>query len=135
MSKIQVQIKAQNHIELNLTSRPSAIDIHIDPQTLKTSTNYKPIVVDFTPEQFKALYDSLYSLAKLTWPTLQLKEANSIGSDYNEYYDRKLDNNGYLSLKDLQIVFSIPVYDNAKCYQFNKRKIESFLYDFKKKLC
>lgn len=89
----------------------------------------------FSQEEFKRLFESLESLACEIWESLVPKEATSAGSDYWEYYDRRLDNNGYLSVSTRNYTLHIerPARTNKKLYQFNKRKMESFLYDYKAK--
>ncbi|MBC2149524.1 hypothetical protein [Listeria booriae] len=89
----------------------------------------------FSQEEFKRLFDDLESLAYEIWEGLAPREATSAGSDYWEYYDRRLDNNGYLSASTRKCTLYIerPARTNKKLYQFNKRKMESFLYDYKAK--
>lgn len=68
------------------------------------------------------------------WDNFSPKEANSFGSDYEEYYDRLLDSNGNLAIEDyskdgLLLSTERPNNDFEKCFQFTKRKMESFIYD------
>ena len=89
-------------------------------------TNTVYITEDFV-SSFKALACSV-------WKDLNPKEATSYGSDYWEYYDRELDNNGYLSIKNGEMEFELPAYHlgNIRCYKFNKAKVQSFIYDLEK---
>lgn len=80
------------------------------------------------------------------WKNFEPTEAFSLGSDYGEYYDRKYDTNGGLRIsregKQLMIDPSVngnlnnyPEIDdneNTRIYQFNKQKLEAFIYDLKK---
>lgn len=55
----------------------------------------------FNKDTFKQIIKYLESISKDIWKDFYPKEANSISSDYEEYYDKKYDNNGYLKiLKD-----------------------------------
>jgi hypothetical protein len=62
------------------------------------------------------------------------KEAQSEGADYYEYYDREFDNNGYLSIRDNALEIGRPILESNKLYQFNKKKMESFIYDFRERV-
>lgn len=88
----------------------------------------------FDPIAFKSFVDYLETIANEAWTNIVPKEATSAGSDYWEYYDRKYDNNGYLYIKDGGIQITAPYDSLDTLYQFNKPKIQSFLYDCRKKL-
>lgn len=64
------------------------------------------------------------------WKDFTPKEVNSLGSDYYDYYDKKYDNNGYLSI-DGNKAINITACWNAesRLYQFTKAKLQSFVYD------
>ena len=87
----------------------------------------------FTESVFKEIVDYLENIANEIWKGFNLKVADSVSSDYVEYYDRKYDNNGYLSILK-NYVFSIerPYKDIPYMYKFNKRRMESFIYDLRK---
>lgn len=65
---------------------------------------------------------------KKVWKNFQPKEADSWGSDYDEFYDKKTDNNGYLFFRN-GLNFDSPSDETTLLYRFNKRKMESFIYD------
>ena len=44
-------------------------------------------------------------------------------------YDKNTDNNGYLEVSKEALVFQSPSDETTLLYQFNKRKMESFIYD------
>lgn len=116
-------------LELLVSYRKSAIIFELGNDINKNQQYFKFI---FNIEIFKELFDYLMDAAGKAWSEIQLKECNSLGSDYEEYYDKKLDNNGYLHLfKNKLELERVSLYSN-KLYQFNKAKIQSFLYDFKK---
>lgn len=116
-------------LELLVSYRKSAIIFELGNDINKNQQYFEFI---FNIEIFKELFDYLMDAAGKAWSEIQLKECNSLGSDYMEYYDKKLDNNGYLHLfKNKLELERVDPYNN-KLYQFNKVKIQSFLYDFKK---
>lgn len=67
--------------------------------------------------------------ATKVWKSFRPKEANSSGADYWEFYDKNTDNNGYLEVSKEALVFRSPGDETTLLYQFNKRKMESFIYD------
>lgn len=56
------------------------------------------LTIYFNKEVFEELIKYIESISNEIWKDFTPKEANSISSDYEEYYDRKYDNNGYLSI-------------------------------------
>ena len=91
-------------------------------------TNTIDITEDFV-SRFKAL-------ALSVWKDLNPKEVSSYGNDYWEYYDRELDNDGRLSIKNGKMTFELPAYHlgSIRCYKFNKAKVQSFIYDLEKEI-
>lgn len=63
------------------------------------------------------------------WKSFCPKEADSFGADYSEFYDKTTDNNGYLDYRNEMLIFESPSEKNTLLYQFNKRRMESFIYD------
>lgn len=87
----------------------------------------------FSEAEFRRLVKYLEIEAKKIWVNFEPKEANSWASDYDEYYDREYDNNGYLSIENsFTLYISGPDNTSSKLYQFNKRKLESFIFDCQK---
>jgi len=93
----------------------------------KCSVDFK-----FCSKALPELLDYIESISNDSWNDIAPKETDSLGSDYYEYYDRELDNNGYLSVRNNTLSLSRPALESTKLYQFNKRKMESFIYDFKR---
>jgi len=83
----------------------------------------------FSPEEFKVFKSYLNEVAQESWSNITPKEANSLGSDYYEYYDRRYDDNGTLKLSENKISIVAPYWSTDTLYQFNKPKIQSFLHD------
>lgn len=63
------------------------------------------------------------------WKTLNYHDVTGFGNDYNEYYDKKLDSNGYLDIKGDYLIIDQPYGSDEKLYQFNKARFETFMYD------
>lgn len=114
---------------MNFSMEPKgkSIEFHIK-EIAKEEVN-EPIVVEFP--SFSAFAKELFRLANEVWPGIEPKEANSDASDYYEYYDKEFDNNGYLSFdygKSRITVDQVEYYE-SRVYKFNKRKMQSFLFD------
>lgn len=73
--------------------------------------------------------------ATKVWKSFRPKEANSFGADYCEFYDKNTDNNGCLEVSKEALVFHSPSDETTLLYQFNKRKMESFIYDMESLFC
>ncbi|WP_407845535.1 hypothetical protein [Clostridium tetani] len=86
----------------------------------------------FDLDTFKELFEYFKEVSTKSWSNINPREADSLGADYDEYYDRQLDNNGSLSIRKNMLLIERPALESNKLYQFNKRKMESFLYDFRK---
>lgn len=119
--------KSINELELVVSYKKSAVIFEIGNNEVDNR-----FVFRFDSKVLKELFDYLKEISNKAWDNIQLKKCNSMGSDYAEYYDRKLDNNGYLSIgKGIIELERVSIRSN-KLYQFNKSKIQSFLYDYKK---
>lgn len=86
--------------------------------------------LNFEPDVFKELYEYIAHHAYQAWTNLTPKYARSEGTDYMEYYDKDLDNNGGLGIRENYMFLDRPSLESKRLYKFNKRKMESFLYDF-----
>lgn len=121
--------KTVNDLNLIIKRNKSNIVFEIEPN--QDNKHYN-LSFKFTSETFNDLLKYIEVVAKNTWENFTYKEATSMGSDYAEYYDRKLDSNGCLSIYENVLVIERPSKDSEKLYQFNKGKMESFIYDFRK---
>lgn len=88
----------------------------------------------FTKEEFKDLIGELNTVAVEIWgDKFELKEVTSMGNDYYEYYDRKYDNNGYLSVgkyyNDFIVKIERPCKESHRFYRLNKAKAQTFIND------
>ncbi|MGG1650484.1 hypothetical protein ABHN03_16830 [Paenibacillus sp. NRS-1775] len=115
--------------ELIIKHRKSAVIFEMNRNQI--NNKYK-VTYNFELKDFVELYNYIKMIANEAWTNLSPKEADSLGSDYYEYYDKELDTNGYLRIGKNTIYIDRPTLDGHKLYQFNKKKMESFIYDFEK---
>lgn len=93
---------------------------------------------EFSRDQFIELYESLKECGSKAWSNITPKEADSFGSDYDDYYDKDFDNNGSLSLTKNRISIEGPYAQVpnkeklTRLIKFNKRKFEAFMFDYEK---
>lgn len=85
----------------------------------------------FSIGKSKDILNFIYKGALSVWKSFKPREAFSEGSDYSEFYDRKTDNNGYLSVNNQAINFYRGYLQGETnlWYRFNKAKCQSFIYD------
>ena len=89
---------------------------------------------EFSENEFNIFLNYIKKIADKSWKNVVPKEANSMRADYNEYYDRRYDDNGSLWITEKGIFIIAPYLSTDTLYQFNKPKIQSFIYDLEKKL-
>lgn len=118
-----------NGMKLIVKNRKSAVIFEME-QT-EENKEYK-FEFEFDSKTWKDLSEYIETISNESWSGLTPKEADSFGADYCEYYDRQLDDNGCLSIQKNKLSIERPSLESVKLYQFNKRKIESFIYDLKK---
>jgi len=121
---------SENGLDLVIKSKKSAIIFEIGG----VNTEKYKFIFTFKPHVFKYLFEYIEFEARECWSGLELKEADSLSSDYNEYYDKEFDNEGYLNIKNNSLEIERPILENNRLYKFDKKKVQSFLYDFNKKL-
>ncbi|WP_323709463.1 hypothetical protein [Mammaliicoccus sciuri] len=103
------------------------IELHVNSEKMREQ-------IKFTKEEFKSFVDELKDMATAIWKDkFELKEVTSMGNDYWEYYDRKYDNNGYLSVgkttNGYVVTVERPCEDSHRFYQLNKAKSQTFVND------
>lgn len=91
---------------------------------------------EFRRSEYDRLVNHLETEANRIWKNLKPRVADSFESDYDEYYDREYDNEGGLRFIDhenpiIHLVLHPPYGSINRLYQFNKRRMESFLFDAK----
>lgn len=87
---------------------------------------------EFTSNVFSELLEYIEEISNKSWENLTPKECDSFVSDYYEYYDRPLDNKGYLRMEKNVLFLKRPTLESERLYKFDKRKIQSFIYDLRK---
>lgn len=100
--------------------------VFFEESKLRTSITHN---YEFDEEAWKSLIECLDGLARQSWENFQSKEADSLGADYDSYWDKELDNEGNLTWTGRKLLFDKPDENNVRLYKFNKRKMESFIYD------
>ncbi|MFC0903775.1 hypothetical protein ACFHWD_03605 [Clostridium sp. MT-14] len=119
--------KSINGLELVVLYKKSAVIFEIGNNEIDNRFDFR-----FNSKTFKELFYYLKDFANKAWDNIQLRECDSLGSDYVGYYDKELDNDGYLQLDLNELFIERVCIGNNRLYKFNKRKMESFLYDFDK---
>lgn len=120
----------KNGANLIIEHNKTNIVFKTDNKNIKNKYN---LVLCFNKNTFKEITKCLEDISKELWTDFESKEANSLSSDYYEYYDRKYDNNGYLSISTQNTLkIKRPCEDCHYMYKFNRRRMESFIYDLKK---
>lgn len=104
--------------------------VRVNRSNIQIHTERKDLLdyqFDLNVELFKFLKEQ----AVKVWKTFTPKAADSFGADYWEFYDRNTDNNGYLDIEitNKSLRFESPSAETTLLYQFNKRKMQSFIYD------
>lgn len=121
----------ENGYVLTIITNKTNIQLEVEDSQGNELPDYKNHKLAFNKETFKEIYHVLEEDANKVWKSLVLKEVNSFSNDYYEYYDRELDNNGYLAIRNNQLTISRVFEGSKRVYQFNKQKMATFLYDFK----
>lgn len=93
---------------------------------------------NFTKEEFERFVDYCIQIANDSWKNFEPKVADTMGADYDDYYDKEFDNNGSLSIRPQTISIEGPYTqlkesgEIVRLIKFNKRQFESFVFDLKK---
>nr|WP_321027199.1 hypothetical protein [Clostridium neonatale] len=123
----------ENGTNLIIEHNKTNIVFKTDNKNIKNKYSRCNVMLCFNKNTFKEITKYLEDISKELWTGFNPKEANSLNSDYYEYYDRKYDNNGYLSISTKNTLkIEKPYIDCPYMYKFNKRRMESFIYDLKK---
>ena len=114
---------------LVVKSRKSAVIFELEKDF---KSNEYDFYFELNEETFGELLRYSEEVSNESWTNIKPKECNSFASDYDEYYDHKLDRNGYLSISNCLLRIKRPALESNRLYQFNKMKMQSFIYDFLK---
>lgn len=141
----------RNNDELIVKHRKSAIFFEKKANVAKTNSygeKHKEYVCitelrnlyNFEKEEFERFVDYCHLIAKESWTSFEPKVADSLGSEYDEYYDSNFDNNGKLSIRAGIISIEGPYTqlkssgEYVRLIKFNKRKFESFVFELNRLL-
>lgn len=106
--------------------------VAVNGSNIEVHTNNKQVIdYEFHVDDMRLL-DYLMAQASHIWKDFEPKLADSLRSDYFEFYDRKTDNNGYLRVSRNRIYFESPSEETTLLYRFTKLKLEGFMYDLQK---
>ena len=93
---------------------------------------------NFSKEIFEEFIMYCEEISNESWTNFEPKVADSMGAEYDDYYDKEFDNNGSLSIRAGIISVEAP-YTQLKSngeivrfIKFNKRKFESFVFDLRR---
>lgn len=114
----------ENGLKLIVKHKKSAVILEADSNQI----NDKKFAFDFrfTPKQFKEFFQYMRTVANEAWGNVISKQANSVSSDYFEYYDTELDDNGYLDITQFGLKMIRPALTSNRLYKFTKRKWNLF---------
>lgn len=79
--------KALNGSELIVCHRRSAVIFELPESSQDTKYDFR---FEFDPTTFKELLEYIEEAANNSWKNITPREADSLNSDYWEYYDRQL---------------------------------------------
>lgn len=101
----------------------------------KNIKNVYSLDLYFSSNTFKEIINYLNNISHDIWKDFTPKIAKSMSCDYTEYYDKKYDSDGYLTVYEGGILLiERPCKECTYMYKFNKRRMESFIYDLKQYL-
>jgi hypothetical protein len=115
----------KNGVNLIIENKKGFIFLKTDNKNL----NRYLVRVYFEEETFKEMIQYITEISKEMWGNFSPKEAEKFSEDYTEYYDKKYDNSGYLSLSDCCLRLETPSLEAEYVYKFNKKRVESFIFD------
>lgn len=85
----------------------------------------------FNKPQKDLIVATIIEAGREAWPDIRPKEADSLASDWNDYYSKKFNNEGDFTItSDSKFMFTRPSLDSAVVFEFNKRMMQSFFEDF-----
>lgn len=127
--------KSKNQRTFNTKPKPITVSHRRSAVIIETELkpNEKPhFTFYFTDDEFQQFIEHMIAVANSVWTNFTPKDATSEASDYYEYYDRTYDNNGYLRIGENALTITGPNLTTGRLYQFNKAKMQSFIYDLQK---
>lgn len=126
-------IKINEHLEIHYRKH-AVYFMSITPFKPETDPSRSYQHFKFTKDEFKAFLEHFVTACEFAWADISPKDANSLMSDYWEYYSKEFDNNGYLNVKPYAISIDPPYGSTKELYKFNKPRARSFLHDLIKQV-
>lgn len=121
--------KTKDNLELIVIKQKSSIIFEIGNENDMQKYRFR---LEFDINEFDNLLKHLENISSEIWKNFRPKEANTMSADYDEYYDKELDNNGYLRIQKNVLFIEKPSKESNRLYKFSKGKMESFIYDFRR---
>lgn len=90
---------------------------------------------EFSKDKFDEIKQSIIDGANNIWKNLNPRVADSFSSDYDEWYDKEVGNEANLVLvPKIRTIKIFPPFGRktTRLYRFNKRTMESFIFDLNK---
>lgn len=114
-------------MELKIEKTKSRIELKVESELMIERIKMNEL-------EFQLFTLELEEVAKDIWKDkFKPQEVTGMGNDYYEYYDRKYDNNGYLSLTENNGIYTIkierPCLESNHFYILNKVKAQTFVND------
>lgn len=129
ITKLDRIIDLHNGQYVQVVAKPHKVTLRMFPITSTIADGlYNNASVNVAPVADEFLKD-VQDCARVAWPKIVSKVADSDASDYYAYYDSK--HGAEYELGGLRGVIDIRGYElnGAACYDFNKRRMQSYLYD------
>lgn len=89
---------------------------------------------DYTDSEWVEILKELLEMANEVWPDIKPREATGHGSDFEEYYDKELDCDGWMSIFNKHISINAPNKDHERIYAITKRKAADFVNTLLKRI-
>lgn len=119
---IKLEFQAENGKVLQVHFNRSNIELHSELEG----------EFEFLKDEFDEIKQSIIDGANNIWKNLNPRIANSWGSDYDEWYDKEVGNEASLVLIPRTYTIKVnPPFGrkSTRLYRFNKRTMESFIFD------
>lgn len=129
MHKIKINDQLEIHYRKQAIYFMTVTPFTPQPDHRKSSQHFK-----FTKSDFEDFLENFIQACEFAWKDFSPTEANSLMSDYFEYYSKEFDNNGYLSIRENTIILDPPYGSTQELYKFNKAKARTFVYDLAKQI-
>lgn len=125
MMAINLEFQSENGKVLMIRFNRSNVELHSELEG----------DFEFSKNEFDEIKQSIIDGANNIWKNLKPRVADSFSSDYDEWYDKEVDNEASLVIKPKMYTIDVSApfgRKSTRLYRFNKRKMESFIFDLNK---